>query len=320
MEESLFNKLIRLGGEDITTEILLYLLTDKEYNHIKNLIMPIIDLNYSYDKIYTFQTQKRFDTYDRPDLIIESGEEIFIIENKFNAEFSKNNQVQRYIELLTRMDEYNSKNFILLTVRNRQHYLENKIKKQIKTKDIEDHCKKLKINYRVVLWNEILKVIKCHDTLIRELEKFIEANYIKSTSINRDEKKMLNSKAVPELLIKIWNAISLSKDFLSEKGYIVSRTSQSRTTYLYNVEFPWGKLCIQLFIDFWEKYETPFVVQAMNDWLKSDVDLEKLLKIDFIEDENYEYLYPVRLEENDLSLELNKKLLDLIHLVEENIV
>lgn len=307
---SLFNNLIGLGGEDLTTEVLVYLLSNKNYVHVANLVMPILITNFNQTNKYIIETQKSFTT-GRPDIVIESDDSLIIIENKFNAEFSQGNQINRYIDILLESDAHN-KELVLLTVRNRVNYLESKIKEQIDSVDIGAFCLKKRITYKTVLWDEILNKIYTNDSLTKELKKFIYSNYIKNTAIGDFDLENLNNDNVAILIEKIWDAIDINKNFMSGHGYKVSRKSQSRTTYLFNIDFAWGSVCIQYYHYFWIKYKTPFSLQVMYDWNKKEVDLSKLKALDFVDDEEYEYVLPITITGEDISEELNAKVLEVM--------
>jgi len=313
MSKSILSIIIGLGGEDVTTEVLSYILTNERYDKIQSKLLERVLLISKPNKLdFQTQTQKTFKE-GRPDIVIEGNDIITLIENKFYANFSNDDQITRYIEILeNNYNDYSVRKLIVLTVRNRSSYLMKEIKRQLNTNNIETKFAEYNIVFSMIYWEDILEVIKNFDQITFELDNFIYENYIRETIINEHEKIMINNNEIPQLLEKVWNSIIFSRDYLMEYGFSTSRMSQSRTTLLYYVEFSWGRVCIQLFIHFWKKYNSPFVVQIMNDWKTKRKDISSLVSIGFTRDEEYDYIYPIPIDGDDLSQELNLKLFEVL--------
>jgi hypothetical protein len=315
MEESLFTKIIGLRGEDVTTEILTYILTDDSYKHLRYLIMTLL-LKIKKEEVgsYNVNTQKDYKNR-RPDIIIENDNETILIENKFYAEFSGGDQIKRYLDILENDEEHKVKKLYLLTVKNRKDYLICKIKEQLNENNIEKYCKKRGISFSIILWNDILELIETNDLITKNLKKFIYENYIVSTEIGEEEMELMNSDKIPSIINKIWDAITSNRTYMDMNEYNVGRMSQSRTSYFYYIHFTWGRICVQYYHDFWLTYETPFSIQLMNEWNKIEKDLTWLLKIGFFKNENNQYLYPIKIKGKDISEELNNIVLEKVTMI-----
>ena len=88
------------------------------------------------------------------------------------------------------------------------------------------------------------------------------------------------------------------------KEISLSRMSQSKTQYLYYLQYDWGDICVQTFMDFWRKYKTPFALQVIE---KQNKNYDRLTEIGYIHDEEYHYVYPIRVESTEIENEFCSK-------------
>jgi hypothetical protein len=314
--DNFLDRIDGLSSENLTTEVLGFLLDSSAYAPYQrlfySLIFPGSELQDTEERHFDVTTQMSFEEYGRPDIVIENDRQVIFIENKFYASFSLDNQMHRYYSYLKDNFESKEKFLILLTIKDRIDLYLRDIRKQFKAvlttsnnHEIFEYCSDNGVNLQTISWEDIFRLFGTEDFLIANLNSYIQGKYITSTILNEREIEMINSKEVPALMEKLWAGIDKIRDMLAGDNYKVLRTSQSRIFYGFAVERFWGKVYIEYYHDSWLNYDTPYMMQIRLDWVDINYrasDLETQLKdIDFIYDKNMEYVLPIAIKEADLA-------------------
>ena len=137
MNESLFDYIENLSSENLTTEILRYILESKDYSVYQRVIyqyifesMGLVDTE---SGMFQVGSQVNIGKFGIPDLVISNDNCYAVLENKFYAQFTGANQIYRYFQYLQNHVSQNEKWLILLTIKDRGKYYENEIIKQFST-------------------------------------------------------------------------------------------------------------------------------------------------------------------------------------------
>jgi len=305
-----------LSSEDLTTEMLGFILSSPTYTPYQRLFYSLVlsdgMLKDTQERQYEITTQMSFQEFGRPDMLIENDNQVILIENKFYAPFSLDNQIYRYYSFLK--DNYTSKEkyLILLTIKDRIELYLKDIRKQFeahltsdKSDELINFCSENGVSFQTLSWEDIFRLFGAEDVIIANLKNYIQSKYITSTILKEREIAMINSKEVPMLMDKLWAGIDKIRDMLSGENYKVLRTTQSRIFYGFAVERFWGKVYVEYYHYSWLNYDTPYMMQIRSDWVDHNYrsqDLETHLKsIDFIYDKNMEYVLPIVIKEADIA-------------------
>ena len=135
-----------------------------------------------------------------------------------------------------------------------------------------------------------------------ELSEYIKNRYLINTKLNEEEISLINKNKIPLILEKLWGIVDKVKDQLVYE-FNTDRTTQSRLFYGFNIENAWGEIWFGLNMIAWEKYKRPFILQLREDWISNsyneiDIDSE-LKKIGFEYNEDLEYIYTIKITEDD---------------------
>ncbi len=314
-----------LSLENLTTKILQIILTYSGFEVYQKLFYNYI-FNNSKNKsteeyLFEISSQERYGQ-DQPDLIISSAGNVFIIENKFYANFSGNDQITRYRKLL--LEEFKNateKTIFLLTLKRQEKYYKDLLKTELK----ENYDKDVRIKF--IFWDEIIELFKSNHFLIEALDGYLRTYYLTEVKFSKQEFEMLNSKLIPETLDKLFQTIDLIKgEFVNYNFEIVPYKSSQKYHGFYlrkeNLKVWFGSA-----LDWWGELDdnpTPLFMQIRDEWNPTIAFEEKLN--DFLMKMNFKYHkgiqwikpYPASLLEVDKS-ELVTKISDDISIVIKNI-
>lgn len=304
------------SSEDLTSEMLGYFLTSREYSPYQrlfySLIFPDQELKDSEERQYEIITQMSFDEFGRPDIVIESEQQVIFIENKFYASFSLDNQMYRYFHYLKGNYEDKEKYLILLTIKDRIALYLRDICKQFEAvlttgsnKDLFNYCRDNGVTLQAIAWEDIFRLYGTRDFLISSLYSYIKTKYITSTILNEREIEMINSKDVPMLMEKLWAGIDKIRDILVGDNFNVLRTSQSKIFYGFPVERFWGKVYVDYYHLSWLNYGAPYILQIRSDWINEKyrtTEMDSHMKsAGFIVDSEMGYIFLVNITEADIA-------------------
>lgn len=289
-----------LSSENLTTEILRYVLVNDDfliyqrvfYNYLIGINKTTLENNFD------VLTQMRYTTYGIPDMIISNDSEAYIIENKFYAPYSGDNQISRYIDILNK--HYHSipmKKVFLFTIKNRKDYYESLIKNDLTKNGLVAYIPLVEFKF----WEDLLELFKSNNFLIDNLSYYINKSFIQSIKFKDMNITSLSSQITPESLKMLWQLIDSVKSKLKTTGVSVERTSQSINFYGYNCKNPKFDIWFGYFFPLWNyEYEknkiTPIYLQLKKTWIDKPVtnpDFEsKMIKHGFIFNQEYEWVKP----------------------------
>jgi len=301
-------------SEDLTSEMLGFFLTSRDYSPYQrlfySLIFPDHELKDSEERLFDIATQMSIGNKGIPDIVIEGEQTVILIENKFYASFSQNDQMYRYFKLINKQYMGKEKYLILLTIKDRIDFYLKEIRKQFEpvfttdsNEELFNYCSENGVKLQTLSWEDIFKVFGAKDFLIADLNDYIQRKYITSTILNEREIEMINSKEVPILMEKLWAGIDKIKDTLAGEGYDVTRTSQSKLTYGFGVERYWGQVWVYLNLESWKEFGRPYSLKIFNDLIndkykKADYASE-LKSVGFSLDNNKDHICPILLDVKD---------------------
>lgn len=190
----LFERLVKKAREDISTEILAYLLNEEDPNKQfgRKFINDLTGEKES--EKFIFQTQKSTSQNGRPDIIGVNNKYTIIIENKLDSGLSDYDQLIKYWEIFDSREvgkmrrdnglpKESLKTFILLapTVRIKQAVKMTEM--ELGNSSIEDECLNRKVNFREADWESISKLLDENHFIERELKSFVEKSLSKVLSL-----------------------------------------------------------------------------------------------------------------------------------------
>jgi hypothetical protein len=311
MPESIFEFTDGQSSENLTTEILHYILVSDAYAPYQRLfysrLFPSEGNRSTDDYGFSISTQVDYGPHGRPDLVIENEKRIIVIENKFYAGFSFNDQMLRYFQYLDSVNGFDEKYLVLLTIRDRASFYHQQMVQQFSGKEsfgeLMDYFREHRVFFKSLIWDDILNDFDSNDFIISNLKDYIQTKYLTSSILVNYEMEWVNDSSVPELLEMLWDGINKIKVELLEGNYDVQKTSQSRLSYGFSIEEYWGKIAIQIYHIGWYRYKAPYLLHIRRDWFKDDfynIDTErKLGSIGFFKDSNFEYVFPIKIKEVD---------------------
>jgi hypothetical protein len=230
MKELLIN-IAGLYSEDLTTEVLRIILKDIGYSVYQRLFY-----NYMFDNSinkntseygFTIETQRSF-LEGIPDIIIYDDNVVYIIENKFYAEFSQGNQILRYQNLLEEhFKKQKVKKIYLLVLKNRKPYYESELTKQQLKKEPQ-------ISF--IIWEEVLSIFSSNNFLIESLSEYIKYKYLIELEITKEELMIYKNKNFANAINDLKILIEQTKDELGSMGFKTGRMSQSINYYGFMIE------------------------------------------------------------------------------------
>ena len=292
-----------LSSEDLTTEVLKYVLVNQDYKPYQRLFYNYLLGNSegkcTEDYAFEVQTQATIELLGRPDMIIQdSSDHVYILENKFYAEFSQGDQIKRYVEILKKEYPSYKKRFVfLLGLKSRLDYYKHQVQNMIDTTDLFRND--IVIEYRS--WEKVLEIFESDNFVISALKQYIETKFLRTIEFSEEETTMLQNKEIPKNLEKLFNLISDVRDKLSQ-SYGTERMSQSLNYYGFYAGIKVRKLWFGYFFRLWSKeFEpgivTPIYVQIQKGWLGDigqNFSIDKQLKDQgYYFEEGLQYVKPV---------------------------
>lgn len=263
-----------LSSEDLTTEVLKYILVNPDYKPYQrlfyNYLLRTSDGKCTEDYAFEVQTQATIELLGRPDMIIQdSGNHVYILENKFYAEFSQGDQIKRYVEILKKVEfsGFKKRVVVILGLKSRLEYYKYQVQNMVDHADLSKS--NITIEYRS--WDKILEIFDPEIFVISSLKQYIETKFMRTIEFSEEEAAMLQNKEIPRNLEKLFYLISDVRDKLSQ-SYGTERMTQSMNYYGFYVGIKERKLWFGYFFRLWPKeFEpglvTPIYVQIQKGWL-----------------------------------------------------
>lgn len=296
-----------LSSENLTSEVLKFILTNDNYSIYQRLFYNyLLDNSANLDSFelkFEITTQEKFPQFGIPDILIRNENQVYIIENKFYAPYSGENQISRYYKILTNYySDYDEKIIFLLTIKSRAGYYQKLINDDIK-KNIQNKSN-IKIKYK--FWEDILRLFKSNDVIIQNLTNYIKEKYLTNIIFSREEMNILKDKKVAEALQKIFDYVVRVKEILSSRDYKTRRLGQSYQFYGFFIEIEKVDVWFGYFLSAWtlphNNTYTPLYAQIELDWIKIDnPDMNfdnKLKQLGFFKHPDFGWLKPFDIDNN----------------------
>ncbi|MCG9874333.1 MAG: PD-(D/E)XK nuclease family protein [Leptospiraceae bacterium] len=261
MHINFLNSIERLSNDNLIAESLAYILNHPEFSIYQKIfyshLLSIADHKDTEEWEFEISTQDFNQNFGIPDLVIQNDNLIIIIENKFWAEFSQNDQYWRYTQILLAKKDFEKKFLVLLCLKCKLDYFKIKIYNQFQSKGIAMTNESELISYLnmngitpiFIIWEDIIDLFKSNNLLTQSMEFFINSRYINLIKMQKDDLVMLNSKIIPNFLFSLWGTVDQVKGILLEEKFNVGRTGQSRSFYGYTIYFDWGSLWFGQYIE-----------------------------------------------------------------------
>lgn len=317
-----------LRSEDLTSEILSYILNKQEYSVYQRMFYNYLiekHINKDTQELdFKVTTQVSFPNFGRPDILIKNDSDVFLIENKFYAPYSYGNQISRYFKLLQSadFDGYKNKAICLLTIESRLPHYKKIIEDDIKSLSNIDRTIKLKY----LTWNKLLHLFKSNDFIIGNLSNYIYRNFLIDITINEKEMKILKDISTPQAIQKVFDIISRIRSNLNNEGFSTGRMSQSIIFFGFNIELLKCTVWFGYFFTAWQDDSfmecTPIYMQIKAEWVHSKIvnlNLEKTLrKNGFIKDKSNEWMRPFKVELFDQAENLTMEVRNILNMLEKH--
>ena len=321
------DNIARLSFENLTTEVLRIILDSLGFEIYQkafyNYIFENSDNKSTKEYFFEIISQKRFGS-DQPDILITSKEKVFIIENKFFAKFSGDNQISRYKKLLVKdYSDIADKTIFLLTLEKQKKYYKDLLSKELG----ENFEENKDVRIKFIFWDEIIELFKSNNFLIEALEGYLKKYYLTEVKFSKEEYVMLNSKNIPETLYKIFNTVDHIRAEIENHGFETISYRSSQDYHGFYLIKGGLKSWFGSAIDWWKglnENPTPFFLQVRDDWNTSvnfDNSLKDILnQLNFIYREDAKWIKPYSpsLIENDLT-KLVENISDDISIILKNI-
>lgn len=335
MNNNFLNAIEGLSNENLITESLAYILRHPEFSIFQKIfyshLFSISEHKDTEEWEFEILTQEYNQYYGIPDLVIENNKLIIIIENKFWAEFSQNNQYWRYSQILIEKTEFEKKYLVLLCLKSKLEYFKLKIYEQFRNKGIDikndselfSYLNTIGIIPAFLIWEDVINLFKSNNLITQSIDFFINTRFINLITMSKEELKLLNSTEIPNLLNSLWDTVDQIKGILLEEKITTGRTGQSRLFYGYTIYFKWGNLWFGQYVESWIILKTPFVIQIREKWITNDefrFKAPRILKsVGFIEDSNLGFLYPIEIVKptKNISEEIASKLIEVLKKLEK---
>ncbi|WKZ70878.1 MAG: PD-(D/E)XK nuclease family protein [Melioribacteraceae bacterium] len=272
-----------ITGEDLTTELLKIILTDKKYSPFQKLFynrfLQKTEFKSTEDFLFEVESQNVFEE-GRPDLLIYNDEEVYCLENKFYADFSSKDQLIRYHTLLQNNDSFKKcsiKKVYLLTIEKRKKYYEYLIDSLLDSGSRED--KKFSDLFEFIFWEDILELWKSDDCIINALQEYIYDLYIKEINFSSEEIMLLKDQNVPELLDKFYKLISQVRDEITKRGFVATSIRSSYKWWGFYIDLNKVKVWFGFGTDLWkmsDDFISPIGIQIQKSSVSNSMAADKI--------------------------------------------
>jgi len=298
--QDLFINIDGLSSENLTTEILRHVLINDDFSIYQRVFYNyFIGINNTTsENEFDVSTQMRYTTYGIPDMLISNDREVYIIENKFYAPYSGDNQISRYINILNKhFQGIPVKKVFLLTIKNRREFYETEIKNDLTKNGLIAYLPLVEFRF----WEDLQEIFKSNNFLIDNLGYYINKSFIQSIKFTKMNITSLSTPVTPASLKMLIELINLVKGKLNISGVKTGKTSQSINYYGFNCITTKFTLWFGYVFPLWPlEYEkgkiTPVYIQLKSEWIKSitiDPNFETKIKGNgFRFDSEHEWIKP----------------------------
>lgn len=301
-------------GENISTEILSYLISSEEY------FVPFQRLFFNnvlckpsstFELEVVARTQVDLGEMGKPDLILVTGDAIVILENKLGSYLSGENQLLRYAEAfskekaikkyfsLTHSAEASKHILLFLAPSKALEYsiaiTERECGKQY-GKKFKEFLQEKGIEFKKIAWETVIGWLDKADSLQNELFLYVEE--FLNLELTKGERMVLQNPELPTSLLKLFKNIENIANDVSAKGWKISRMTQSYNFYGFYIETESFKLYFGYDLPKWEDFNTPVFLLTKESWFKTDkaLTLSQLSENGFIHAKDHSFVLPFAIE------------------------
>jgi hypothetical protein len=319
MTEEFFSLIEGLTSENLTSEVLAFVLRERMYAPVQRLFFSYL-LNdgtsrSTSERDFSIATRLRYQGYGEPDILISGTDSMILIENKFYAPYSGIDQLSRYFRLLKVHPDFKEipkKALVLLTPSGRVDlYLAEIIrdfaavnKRVVDLPSLRSMLDREGITFRILEWQEILRLFESADFVLSSLSAFIKDSFIKEVKLMENEMQLLQSEAFPAALQKVLDGVMLARERVHALGTDTksSRFTQSIDVYGFYAKSRISGAWFGYYRQLWTKYKplTPLYLQFRPEWVQDQAYVEArhkpILMERFLFDETFQFIkpYPVR--------------------------
>lgn len=293
---SIFHRTSGQGGENIATEILVYLLIQEQrFEAFKSkFFMNLFGTqSNTLSFIADMYTQIQFNN-GRPDIIALVNDTLIVFELKLGSSLSGMDQLIKYTKIFNEtirlrtvfpsLPTISIKHTMLVYIAP-EKYIQSSISitdSQIPGKSFTNYCGKKGITFKCMSWEKINDLLDTNNELENELRLYI--NSYLQLDFSKEEILVFKNLEIPEALQKSYNKINIIRSNISLENFGNIRFSQSFNYsgfYFSNneLEFYFGYL-----LHNWVEFKTPFSLQARKsriDVKDKDMIVQKLLNLEF---------------------------------------
>tara|TARA_B100000029_G_C17452633_1_gene915530 strand:- start:98 stop:1123 length:1026 start_codon:yes stop_codon:yes gene_type:complete len=307
---SLFDEIEGLRSEDLVTETLAFILRAPEFE-------PLQKLFYEYllkDKQWQGTLGRKLDVRTQvrigesiPDMELKSDDTFIVVENKFTAEFSGDNQLARYHEILLDAD-YAKKHLVLLCPRYAWKRYENQTLSQFEhlprsLRSFDDLTECLReqedsVHFTAIVWDELLELLHSDSPLISSFSSFVRKRFLVPVHFTEKQRALLMNHEIPETLTRIIDTVKTVRSHLDPKDIETGRFGQAVWHYGFFVKRAGFEFWFGYLLTAWQKHKTPFFVQCRKQWGEHNHELtdEVLEAAGFKQDESSEFVLPLEFD------------------------
>ncbi len=320
---SVFRRTSGLRGEDVSTEILAYMLSPDGHGTLQRRhFVPLQKLFFlrvcgkarsSADLGAEVVTQQAFDV-GIPDALILIDDALILVENKLGSYLSGDNQLIRYLEVLkdnpgitrafpTFAPELVTRRVLVLLAPRSIAFASVR---QSEERALRDHgvtfaqlCEESRVSFVRLDWEDLVGDLDMGDALQRELAFYVQ-DYIEQ-EMTMSEREALKNTDVPAALEKLFARLSGIQARLTVAGYRAGRMGQSYNYYGFSIEHEALKLWFGYSLPQWGTYGTPVFLQLREEWVTAvrEPVVEAIQRSRFIKDERLEWVLPFKVDEID---------------------
>lgn len=295
-------------GENVATEILVYLLNQKlRFEKFKNSFFNNLIGNQTNEFGYTTEmyTQRQFG-YDRPDIVALVNGILMVFEIKLGSFLSGQDQLSRYTNIFNATNrlrrifpslyknEIKDKMLIYIAPKKIIQSSISITDSQVKGGSFGKYCFNSGITFKSISWEKINDFLDYDNELEKELGLYIDI-YL-SKNFTKEEIMALNQTDVPKALLRLYKKIDYLKlniNFKSLDKIGQSDSSRYHGFYFGNdtKEFYFGYI-----LPNWEAFGTPIFINIRKNRIHQNVNktINQLIEFGFQinKDDPEEYLIP----------------------------
>ncbi|MCG7853432.1 MAG: hypothetical protein MIO92_13000 [Methanosarcinaceae archaeon] len=311
---SVLNNLLGKRSEDLSTEILAYLLSSKKrYVPFQRLFYNLIGIGplSAAELEVQAKTQQRLGDKGIPDLIILTADSIILLENKLGAYLSGDNQLLLYSEAFN-MEKKLAEAFYLKNLLHVHKKIlvflapsksmeisrivtDKACEQKYKTK-YEDFLISRNVIFRSISWEMVIGLLDRMDSLQDEL--FLYVQDFLNIELTKEEKMILQNPDIPAGILKLFNYVENIASELPSMEWKIGRITQSYYYYGFNLDSKRFKCYFGYMLPLWEDFKTPIFLMVRDEWIKGEIESAKALLIenDFVPGKDHGLVRPFKID------------------------